>query len=86
MHILQNADGRKAALDREHSVLRTQYAKQTQHVLDLQGKTRTLEAEVAGAQKQRAQMIDALKRLNILVRVSAHPAVLWAEEASACVW
>ena len=36
---------------------------------ELQAHTRTLTSEVAGAQKQRSQLLDSLKRLGVLVRL-----------------
>ena len=65
--MVQDTEARKAGLDKEHSALRSQHTKQAQHLAELAGKSKTLEAEVSGAQKQRSQMIDALKRLNVLV-------------------
>ena len=67
LHVVQDTEARKAALDKEHNALRAQHTKQAQHLAELAGKSKTLEAEVSGAQKQRSQMIDALKRLNVLV-------------------
>ena len=67
LHVVQDTEARKAVLDKEHYALRAQHTKQAQHLAELAGKSKTLEAEVSGAQKQRSQMIDALKRLNVLV-------------------
>ena len=72
MVLLQEAEARKVALDKEQAALRNGNAQQTQRLLDLQATTKTLSSELEGAQKQRSQMLDALKRLALLVRLFWH--------------
>ena len=67
----QDTEARRVALDKEQAQLQASTSKQAQHVADLQATTKTLSSEVSGAQKQRSQMLDSLKRLSVLVRCPA---------------